>query len=134
MKKVLIFLTAFFFGGMLFLTVFAEPIHNASLPRVTVERPQKKLFPYEYTDENGNIQSGSAQRLTISKDIASGDIYVIYTREKNGTKRYFVKLVQVQTGEEKEDAAEVISGIEFSDKIVKSSTGELFDGCEVMVE
>ncbi len=43
-KKILIIVTALFFSAMLFLTIFAEKIHNANLPRVTVSRPETYTF------------------------------------------------------------------------------------------
>lgn len=133
MKKALLILTVIFFSAMLFLTIFAEDIHNASLPKVAVSRPEQKSFPYKYTDENGNIQTGSAQKTTIPKLLSEQEVYVVYSAEKNGTVRSFVRLVTVETGEEKDGYAEVISGIGFSDRIVTESSGNLFDGCEVFV-
>lgn len=133
MKKILLILTVIFFSAMLILTVFAEDIHNSSLPRVTVSRPEQRYFPYEYTDENGNAQTGSVQKTSIPKALSEQGVYVIYSAEKNGTVRSFVRLVTVVTGEEKDGYVEVISGIVFSDRIVTECSGNLFDGCEVFV-
>lgn len=134
MKKILLIFTVMFFSAMLFLTVFAEQLHNAALPRVTASRPEQKTFPYEYTDENGNAQTGSVQKTAISKALSEQGVYAIYSAEKNGTVRSFVRLADVVTGQEKDGYCEVISGIGFSDRIVTECSGDLFDGCEVFVE
>lgn len=134
MKKILLIPTVIFFSAMLILTIFSEDIHNASLPKITVSRPEQKSFPYEYTDENGNIQTGSSKKTAIPKSLLEQGVYVVYSAEKNGTVRSFVRLVAVATGEEKDGYAEVISGIGFSDRIVTECSGNLFDGCEVFVK
>lgn len=119
---------------MLFLTLFAEQIHENSLPNVTAARPEQKLFPYEYTDENGKPQTGSIQKIAVSKSMLEDGVYVVYSSEKNGTKRSFVRLAPVQTGEERNGYVEVVSGLMFSDRIVTESEGELYDGAEVHVD
>ena len=119
---------------MLFLTLFAEKIHESSLPNVTAARPEQKLFPHEYTDENGEPQTGSIQKIAVSKSMLEDGVYVVYSAEKNGTKRDFLRLVTVQTGEERDGYVEVVSGIMFSDRIVTDSSGELYDGAEVRVD
>lgn len=132
-KKILIIVTTLFFAGMLFLTFFAEKIHESSLPEVTASRPEQRPFPYEYADENGEPQTGSAQKVAVPKEMLEDGVYVVYSAEKNGTKRNFVRLAPVQTGEERDGYVEIISGIMFSDRIVTESSGELYDGAEIRV-
>lgn len=132
-KKILLIFTIFFFAGMLFLTVFAEQMHNASLPKVTASRPEQRMFPYEYTSEDGTVSMGSIQKIAVPKTMLESGVYVLYSAEKNGTKRSFVRLAPVQIGAERDGYVEVISGIMFSDRIVIDSTGELCDKCEVNV-
>lgn len=134
MKKAIMVFTIIFFSLMLILTLFAEQMHRLSLPKVTVSPPEHKSFSYEYTDENGNVQTSSVQKIALPKSLCGQDVYVIYTAEKNGTKRSFVKLVNVETGDEREGYVEVISGINSADRIVMESSLDLFDGCEVVVE
>lgn len=134
MKKILPVITVLFFGAMLFLTCFAERIHNAALPHVTFIRPEQKLFPFEYIDTNGETRTGSTTKTAIPESMVEKDIYIIFSVEKNGTERSFVQLAPISTGEWADGFVEVISGINFSDRIVEDSTGELFDGCEVVVE
>lgn len=133
-KKILLIFTIFFFAGMMFLTFFAEKIHENSLPKVTAARPEQKLFPYEYTDENGEPQTGSIQKIAVPKTMIENGIFVVYSAEKNGTKRNFVRLAPVQTGEERNGYVEIVSGIMFSDRIVTETDGELYDGAEVRVD
>lgn len=132
-KKILFGITVLFFTGMLFLTLFAEPLHNASLPKVTVSRPEQRPFPYEYTLEDGAVSIGSIQKIAVPKTMLESGVYVLYSAEKNGTRRDFVRLAPVQTGEERDGYVEIVSGIVFSDRIVTESTEELYDGCEVNV-
>ena len=133
-KIILIIVTALFFAAMLFLTFFAEKIHESSLPVVTVSRPEQRLFPYEYIDENGEPQTGSAQKIAVPKEMLEDGVYVVYSAEKNGTKRNFVRLAPVQTGAERDGCVEIVSGILFSDRIVTESEGELYDGAEVYID
>lgn len=116
---------------MLFLTFFAEKIHESSLPEVIAARPEQRLFPYEYVDENGEPQTGSVQKISVPKEMLKDGVYVIYSAEKNGTKRNFVRLDDIQTGEEFDGFVEVVSGIAISDKIAVKYNKELFNGCEV---
>lgn len=133
-KKILLIFTIFFFAGMLVLTLFAEQMHDASLPKVTASRPEHRSFPYEYTLEDGTVSMGSIQKIAVPKTMLESGVYILYSAEKNGTKRSFVRLAPVQTGEERDGYVEVVSGIMFSDRIVTESSGVLYDGCEVSVE
>lgn len=92
-KKLLFILTFLFFSGMIFFTLFAESIHNAFLPEVTAARPEKRLFSFEYVDENGKFQSGSSENIAVPSEMLENDIYIIYLAEKNGTKRFLYVLL-----------------------------------------
>lgn len=132
-KKILFIITLLFFGAMLFLTLFAEEIHESLLPKVTAARPERIFFPYEFTDENGEPRTGSIKKIAVSRSMLENGVYVIYSAEKNGTKRNFVRLAPIQTGEEQNGYLEVVSGIELTDRIVTECDGELYDGAEVHV-
>lgn len=132
-KKIIIAVTFLFFAVMLFLTFSAEAIHNCSLPEITASRPEKKLFPVEYTLEDGTVQTGTAEKTAIPEEMLKSGVYVVYSAEKNGTKRDFVRLVSLQAGKSAERYAEVISGLGFGDRIVTSGTEKLYDGCEVRI-
>ena len=131
-KKILIIITALFFSAMLFLSLFAEKIHNAGLPKVTVSRPETCTFEETFTDENGKTYTFYTEKTALSKEQVEKGIYVLYSAEKNGTKRSFVRLAQVVTGTENNGYLEIISGINYGEKIVTSSTSELYDGAEVV--
>ena len=134
-KKITLVITVLFFALMLFLTFFAESIHSASLPRVIVSRVENKLFPVERVLDDGTVMSFSQERSAVSEELLNMGIYTLYSIEKNGTKRNYVREVFVETGERTEDGYyEVVSGLSFIDRIVVESTGELYDGCEVVVE
>lgn len=133
MKKILPVVTVIFFSIMLFLTIFAEQIHNESLAKVVVSLPEQKPFPFEYTDENGNIQTGSVQKNALPESMLGQDIYVVYTADKNGTVRNFVRCVTVQTGKKANGFVEIISGIDFTDRMATESSDNLYDGCEVVL-
>lgn len=133
-KKILIFITVLFFSAILFLSLFAERLHNETLPRVSVSRPEIYTFEETYTDENGETYTFCTDKTAISQKQLEKDVYVIYSAERNGTKRSFVRLVQVVTGAEKDGYLEIISGINYGERIVVNSTKELYDGAEVIVE
>lgn len=132
-KKILIIVTTLFFAGMLFLTFFAEKIHESSLPEVTASRPEQRLFPYEYIDENGEPQTGLVQKIAVPKSMIEEGVFVVCSAEKNGTKRSFVRYADIQIGEERDGYVEIVSGILFSDQIVTERSGELYDGAEIRV-
>lgn len=119
---------------MLFLTLFAEKIHKNSLPKVTASRPEQKMFPYEYADENDGPKTGSIQKIAVPEAMLENGVYVVYSAKKNGTARNFVRLVPVQTDEIRDGYVEIVSGIMFSDRIVTESSGKIYDGAEVSVE
>lgn len=130
-KKILITITALFFSSMLFLSLFAEKIHNAGLPKVTVSRPETLTFEETFTDENGETYTFYTEKTAISKEQIEQGVYVLCFAEKNGTKRSFVRLAHVVTGAEKDGYFEIVTGINYGEKIVTSSTAELYDGAEV---
>ena len=135
MKKALIVITVLFFGTMLFLTFFAETIHNSLLPHVTVSHAESRLLPFEYTDENGNTVNGSQTKTVVLEELLENGVFVIFTAEKNGTPRTFVRFTEVPRGMVSEDGyVEVIAGINFWDQFVIESNKALYDGCEVIVE
>ncbi len=132
-KKFLIIITVIFFTTMLFLSLFAEQMHNAALPKVTVSRPETRAFEETFTDEKGETYTFYTEKTALSKEQLEKGVYVLYFAEKNGTKRSFVRLTQVVTGTENDGYFEIISGINYGEKIVTSSTTELYDGAEVVV-
>lgn len=133
MKKTLFIITGIFLAAMLFLTFFAEAIHESTLPVVTAARAERKPFPYEFTDKNGEHRVGTIEKLAVPKAMLDDGVYIVYSAEKNGTERDFVRLAEIQTGKENGGFAEVISGLSIADKIAVQATEPLFDGCEVIV-
>lgn len=135
MKKITLAVTVLFFSAMLLLTFLAQPIHNAALPRVTASRVETRAFDDSYIDAEGNTVNMESYKTAVPIDLAEQGIYVVYTAEKNGTERQFVRLVSVQTGRITDDGyAEVVSGLMFNDRIVTEHTGELYDGAEIILE
>lgn len=132
-KNILIIITVFFFSAMLLLSIFAEQIHNAGLPKVTVSRPETYTFEESGTDQNGETYTFYTEKTALSKGRLENGVYVLYSAEKNGTKRSFVRLVQVVTGAEKDGYYEIVSGINYGEKIVTYSTEMLYDGAEVVI-
>ena len=132
-KKLLTAITVLFFAAMLFLTISARAIHNVSLPQVTAEKLPSVPFPFEYTDESGNEMTGTKSALAIRTELLDSDIFIMYQREKNGDMRYYVQLVEIETGTEYNGFTEVLSGIGYGDKVVISTNSELYDACEVFL-
>lgn len=129
-----IILTAAFFAVMIFLTLFAQIIHNSLLPRVTASKADSKMFTYSYIAEDGAETSLTVEKTAVSEEMLQSGVYVVYSAEKNGTKRNYVRLAEIETGVYSDGYYEVISGLLSSDKIVTAHTGEIFDGCEVITE
>lgn len=130
-----VILTAVFFAGMIFLTFSARAIHNASLPKVVGKKLSYEYFPFEYTDENGDIYTGMRTAAAIeTRHLENNNIYVLYEHEKNGEMRDFVRIITLETGAENGDFTEVLSGLTSGQKFVSEYEGEIYDGCEVFVQ
>ena len=132
-KKILTVITVLYFAAMLVLSLTAERIHNASLPRVKLIKPPKYMFHYEYELENGEKTTGSIERTAIMKEMPEFGIYTVYSTEKNGTERYYARKLDVVTGQEKDDFIEVISGIGYMDRIIENVDENITDNCEVII-
>ncbi len=132
-KKTLFIITGIFLAAMLFLTFFAEPIHKSTLPKITAARLERRPFPFEFTDKNGELRVGTIEKLAAPTEMLESGIYVLYSAEKNGTERDFVRLAEIETGEENGGFVEIVSGISIADKVAVSSTKPLFDGAEVII-
>ncbi len=133
MKKILVIITAVFFAAMFFLTAFARDIHNSALPHVTASRLKQEQFPFEYTDENGNTFTGTESKLSVTKEQYERGVYVLYKAEKNGETRDYIRLAEIETGRENNGYIEIVSGVSYNERIVSEYTGDLYDGCEVVV-
>jgi len=83
--------------------------------------------------KNGETYTFYTEKIALSKEQIGQGVYVLYSAEKNGTKRSFVRLTQVVTGAENNGYLEIISGINYGEKIATSSTTELYDEAEVVV-
>ena len=128
MKKILVIITAVFFAGMLFLTVFARDIHNSALPHVTASRVQQAQFPFEYTDENGNTFVGTESKLAVTTEQYEQGVYILYKDEKNGEMRDYIRRANIEAGREHDRYVEVVSGLTFGDRIVVDSDRVLCEG------
>lgn len=133
-KRYWLIVNAVFYAVMLLLTLTARSIHESSLPHVKAEFLGTALFPAEYVDEDGEVRMGSVTGMVISKKLLEQPVFVLYRDMKNGEERDFVREVQIVTGTELEETVEVISGITVRDRVVVSSTRELTDGAEVVVQ
>lgn len=133
MKKILVIITAVFFAAMFFLTAFARDIHNSSLPHVTASRLKQEQFPFEHTDENGNTFTGTESKLAVTKEQYERGVYVLYKSEKNGEIRDFIRRAEIVVGREQDGYVEVVAGLSPNERIVTDYTGDLYDGCEVVV-
>ena len=128
MKKILVIITAVFFAGMLFLTVFARDIHNSALPHVTASRVQQAQFPFEYTDENGNTFVGTESKLAVTSEQFKQGVYILYKDEKNGEMRDYIRRANIEAGRKHDGYVEVVSGLTFGDRIVVDSDRLLREG------
>ena len=125
--------TVLFFAVMIILTFSARAIHYATLPHVTAEKLRSVQFPFEYTNANGEITVGTKSVFAIENEMLGSDIFILYQKEKNGDLRYYVRLVDIETGAENNGFTEVLSGIGYGDKVVVNTDKELYDGCEVTI-
>lgn len=131
--KILIIITAVFFAVMLVLTFSSRSIHEAGLPHVKAGRLSEAEFPIEFTDENGELMTGTRQSPAVTKEQLEQGVYILYTAEKNGEVRDFVRRAEIVPGAECDGYIEVLGGVTSYDKIVLESDRDITDG-EVVVE
>lgn len=112
-----------YFGVMLFLTLFAETIHENSL--IKVEASFVKLE----TDSDGQTS------CFLSEDICrNGKIYVLREEIRNGLERTVVREVPVRVIKQEGMQCRVSGEIQSWDKIIVWSSREIKDGDEVFVK
>ena len=75
--KILIIITAVFFAVMLVLTFSSRSIHEAGLPHVKAGRLSEAEVPIEFTDENGELMTGTRQAPAVTKEQLVGSKYII---------------------------------------------------------
>lgn len=131
--KILLIITAVFFAVMLALTFSSRSIHEAGLPHVKAGRLAEAEFPIEFTDENGELMTGTRQAPAVTKEQLEHGVYILYTAEKNGEVRDFVQRAEIVPGAECDGYIEVLGGVTSYDKIVLESDRDITDG-EVVVE
>lgn len=130
----LILLSLCFYGGMLILTFTAKDIHNARLPKVTASRLATQKFEHSFKTEEGMMRIVTRSSMGIPKDIVdSGQVFSIYSEEKNGMRYTYAVRIPVEVSVENEEYYAVDSGITSQDMIILSGYEELEDGCEVYV-
>lgn len=132
--KILIIITALFFAIMLALTFTARSVHEAGLPHVKAGRLAEFQFPFEFTDENGNVMTGSRQAPVVTREQLERGVYVLYTAEKNGETRDFAQRAEIVCGAEYDGYIEVLSGVTSYDKIVVESDRDIAGGSAAEVK
>lgn len=130
-----LFLLSFlFYGIMLFLTVAAKDIHNARLPHVTAGSLSRQDFEHMVTPEGGMPRMVTSSLPAIPKELVdSGQVFSVYTEERNGMTYTYARRVSVTVSFENDMYYAVDGGIAFSDRIIFSGYEELEDGCEVYI-
>ena len=81
-----------FYGAMLFLTIFANDVHNARLPKVTAAQPEKQKFTYTLTTENGETTTKTRSCDALPKEMVdSGKVFSLKTVTENGRIFYYAE-------------------------------------------
>lgn len=132
-NRIMVIITVLFFGVMIFLSLFAKKIHDSTLPCVTVSRPEMRVFEEVEIDENGEAHTFYLNKIALKSEQVENGVYTVYSAEKNGTRRNFVRLTQVVTGAEQEGYLEITAVLSLSEQIVVGATEYLYDGCEVVI-
>lgn len=129
-------ITVLFFGGfliiMLILTFTSKQLHQSHLPKVEVICPEQVSFQKKNVlDEKKSIQIG----LALPKDICSRKcLFIISVETVNGEERTIAREVQGLTlGLQDDTYYEVIEGIDFDSKVIKTELDQLRDGDEVLI-
>lgn len=136
-KRITIFVCVFFYVILLVLTLAARPIHNASLPRVTVGTLDFKEFDY-VEDESSDIAFRKNYRLSVGlpKELYDNHkVYIIRKEIVNGEERDIAREVtNLELGQSNDKFYEVIRGISMLDQVVFTGQEYIQDGSEVYVE
>lgn len=130
----LLLLSLLFYGGMLFLSAFADDIHYARLPRVTAETPKKQSFSYTITLNNGASSSQTNLFPALPKDMVdSGQVFIVRTSVQDDFTSYYAQKVSIVIDTEKknDDYYAITDGIFSRDLVILTGYEALSDGDEV---
>lgn len=85
-------LSLLFYGAMLFLTLFADDIHTARLPKVTAAQPGKQSFTYTFTTEDGTAITKTCSHDALPKALVdSCQVFTLKTVTENGRIFYYAE-------------------------------------------
>ena len=85
-------LSLLFYGTMLFLTILADDIHTARLPKVTATQPGRQSFTYTLTAEDGTVVTKTCSHDALPKALVdSGKVFTVKTVTENGRIFYYAE-------------------------------------------
>ena len=133
-QRILTIFTILFFWGMLFLTCFAEAIHNAGLTHVKTETLKYKLFSVTVDGDGRAGETARQKCYAADAEIAKREEnYIVITDVKNGEERTFLKRVYLTFGEEEDGYYPILEGDYNGEMVVIDPVKNLMDGEEVIV-
>lgn len=129
-------LSLLFYGAMLLLTVFADDIHNARLPKVTAAQPEKQKFSYTLTTEDGETITKTRSCNALPKEMVdSGKVFTLKTVTENGKTFYYAEPLKfiVDTTLSHPDYYAISTGSIFGSTIILTGYEALSAGMEVFL-
>lgn len=128
-------LSLLFYGVMLFLTFFAEDLHDALLPKVTALPLSKQEFTYEVKRSDGSVRQVTKALYALpAKLVDSGLIFELVQSKKNDQPYYTVRrITTLKFGRLQNDYYEITNpnGLYSIGNIIMSGYEQLEDGDEV---
>lgn len=135
-KKILCLLTAFFFGLMLFGTLFHQKIDGLFREHVTVVNPQthKEMVTqtWEKNGEQHRITTEETFLLIPKEAVQDNMVYVLETVEMTYGSYEVVRLKGVETAGEIGDFVKVARGLKEKDRVVTMFLESLENGERVV--
>lgn len=137
-KKFLCWMTALFFGGMLFGTLFHQKIDGLFREQVTAVHPQSYTEVLTQTWEiDGTLKEVMTEEefLLLPKEaVQDSMVYILDTVEVPYGSYTVVRLREVETAGELDDAVKIKHGLKKSDRVVTVFLSTLRDGERVAAE
>lgn len=129
-------LSLLFYGAMLLLTVFADDIHNARLPKVTAAQPEKQKFTYTVTTGDGETITKTRSCDALPKEMVdSGKVFTLRSETENGVIFYYAEPLKftVDTTLNHPDYYAISTGSVFGTTVILTGYEALSAGEEVFL-
>ncbi len=124
---ILVVVSVLFYAGMLVLALGARRLHESSLPRVDVVKPEIIVFG---AGETWKVSSALPEEM-----VTDGTLFVVSQELVNGEIRMVArKVADLLLGQTEDGYREIIRGVDAMSQVIVDAGEELSDGDEVLLK